>query len=257
MPSIHETGSDATLMIDNAGLVSSFMPAHELNQPLAVITNYLRGARALVARLELPDDDRLEAIEQAGDQAICAGEIVRTMRRLVAYRHGARRSESLAELNSEIGFTIGFFGRECDVTVTRRLSGGHDVVLADRIRIQHAILNLVRNAAEAVRHGARRLIVVRTAAHGPNWMVKVEDSGPGIAPSIAHRLSEPLTRADSDESGLGLSIARAVVESHGESLWVETSRLGGAALCFTLASPTGSDSGLEGAKGLGSHGFRD
>ena len=231
--------------------------ADELNQPLAAMTNYVRGARALAARLELPDDDLLDAVELAGDQALRAGEIVRRMRTLASPGGGARQTERLGHLISETGAMIGPFVRANGVVVTYRLAGGPDLVLADRLRVQLLIVHLVRNAIEAARDSPRRLVVVSTTAGWPVWTVKVEDSRLGAEPHAANRGPAIQDIVKHSETDPGLAIPRAIAESHGGSLWVEKSRLGGAAFCFTLPSAAASRSDIVGLEDVGTHGLRD
>ncbi len=208
--------------------------AHELNQPLAAITNYLRGARNVTARLELENDDLLEALDKAGDQAIRAGEIIRRMRNMVTRNAADPTPESLSDLIREIDFMSNLIAREGGATLRYDLAEGPDEVLADRIQVQQVTTNLVRNAVEAMRHMGSRLLVVSTVRKGPWWIVRVEDSGPGIPPGAAERLFEPLLSEKVQGMGLGLSISRAIIEGHSGSIWVEDSLLGGAAFCFKL-----------------------
>ncbi|OYX34931.1 MAG: hypothetical protein B7Y99_04720 [Caulobacterales bacterium 32-69-10] len=208
--------------------------AHELNQPLSAITNYVRGARTIVSRMELEDGDLLEAVDQAGAQAIRAGEIIRRMRSLISTNENDHKLESLASLISEIDFMVNLLARDAGITVRYDLSEGPDDVMVDRIQIQQVVSNLVRNAAEALRDQRVRVIEIKTKRQPGGWRVSVEDSGPGIAPEIADRLFYPLASSKKQGMGLGLSVSRAIVEHHHGELWVEKSRLGGAAFCFNL-----------------------
>jgi two-component system sensor kinase FixL len=210
--------------------------AHELNQPLTAISNYVRGARTLVARLELKDDSLLDAVEKAGDQALRAGEIIRRMRGLISRNDIEQRPESLAEMISEIDFIITLVAREANVTVTYNLSEGLDQVLADRIQIQQVVTNLVRNAVEAMRDGPQRKLEISARPQDGDWLICVEDSGPGIAKEMEDRLFTPLASSKEKGMGLGLSISKTIVENHKGALWVERSHLGGAAFYFTLPS---------------------
>lgn len=208
--------------------------AHELNQPLSAITNYVRGARTIVSRLELPDDQLLEAVDQAGAQAIRAGEIIRRMRSLISTNNTDHQPEGLASLISEIDFMVNLLARDADIVVRYRLAEGPDEVMVDRIQIQQVVSNLVRNATEALRDRPVRIVEIKTKRNPGAWQVSVEDSGPGVASEMADRLFYPLASSKKQGMGLGLSVSRAIIEHHGGELWVENSRLGGAAFCFTL-----------------------
>ena len=237
--------------------------AHELNQPLSAIANYIRGARTIVARLELADDDLLEAVDKAGDQAIRAGEIIRRMRSLVARKDMNHQSESVAAMISEIEFMVALVARDGEVTVRYRLAEGPDEVQADRVQIQQVVSNLVRNAVEAMQGMARSnkrydkpTLEIISEASEDGWVVRIEDSGPGIRAEMIDKIFEPLASNKAHGMGLGLSISRAIIENHGGQLWVDKSRLGGAAFCFMLpiagqdASPGGeSRSGLSDFRG--------
>jgi len=208
--------------------------AHELNQPLAAIANYTSGARAITARMELPDDGLIEALDRTNAQAIRAGEIIRRMRKLVTRKETERRGESLAGLIGEVDFMINLAAREGSVDVRYALATGADAVHVDRIQIQQVVMNLVRNAVEAVRGRQDPVVLISTEKTERGWAVRVEDNGPGLKPERAENLFQPMRSEKSDGMGLGLSISRAIVEGHGGEIWTEDSRFGGAAFCFMV-----------------------
>lgn len=208
--------------------------AHELNQPLSAITNYMRGARTILAHEAHPDDDVLEALDQASAQALRAGEIIRRMRSLIAHTDNDHRKESIRALISEIDFMVRLVAREADVTVRYNLSKATDFVYVDRIQIQQVVSNLVRNASEAMQGHADRILEISTRREGDNWVVAIEDSGPGIAPEMMEKLFVPLATSKAKGMGLGLTVSRAIINHHKGELWVATSRLGGASFGFTL-----------------------
>jgi two-component system sensor kinase FixL len=210
--------------------------AHELNQPLSAVANYLRAARNLIARLEVNDDDLLDAVSRAGDQAVRAGEIVRTMRDLATRGGTLQKPESLSAVIGEVDFIVALMARDANVRVVYDLYKGDDVVMADRIQIQQLVVNLARNAIEAVTKYPNRQLNISTRLDAEGKLVTtVEDSGPGIEPSVADRLFQPLASTKPEGMGLGLSISNAIVENHRGRIWVEPSRLGGAAFSFVLA----------------------
>ena len=210
--------------------------AHELNQPLSAVANYLRAARTLIAKLELDDDDLIDAVSRAGDQAVRAGEIIRTMRDLAARGGMEQKAESLSAILGEIDFIIGLMVRDAGARVFYDLYRGPDVVLADRIQIQQLVVNLVRNAVDAVAKFPNREIRISTRpSEDGKFTTTVEDSGPGIDPAVIGRIFQPLSSTKPEGMGLGLSICSAIVENHGGRIWVEPSSLGGAAFSFVLA----------------------
>lgn len=210
--------------------------AHELNQPLSAVANYLRAARNLIARMELEDDDLIDAVARAGDQAVRAGEIIRTMRDLATRGGTLQKPESLAAIIGEVDFIISLMAREANARIVYDLYKGDDIVVADRIQIQQLVVNLARNGIEAVTKYPNRQINISTRLENGNQLqTTVEDSGPGVDASVIDRLFQPLASTKPEGMGLGLSISSAIVENHKGRIWVEPSRLGGAAFCFVLA----------------------
>ncbi|MBI1199967.1 MAG: PAS domain S-box protein [Phenylobacterium sp.] len=231
--------------LNSMGEMASVL-AHELNQPLSAVANYLRAARTLIANLELEDDDLIDAVARAGDQAVRAGEIIRTMRDLATRGGTLQKPESLGAIVREVDFLVSLMARDAGVRVTYDLYKGDDTVMADRIQIQQLVVNLARNAIEAVtKYPARQVsISTRPDADG-NILTTVEDSGPGVDASVIERLFQPLASTKPEGMGLGLSISNAIVENHRGRIWAQPSRLGGAAFCFVLAraGEDGDDSG--------------
>jgi len=220
--------------------------AHELNQPLSAVANYLRAARNLIARMELDDDDLIDAVARAGDQAVRAGEIIRTMRDLATRGGTLQKPESLSAMVGEVDFIISLMAREANARVVYDLFKGPDTVVADRIQIQQLVVNLARNAIEAVTKYPNRQVNISTRLENDNQLVTtVEDSGPGVDAAVADRLFQPLASTKPEGMGLGLSISSAIVENHKGRIWVEPSRLGGAAFNFVLAR-AGDDGGDNG-----------
>ncbi|MDO9338311.1 MAG: PAS domain S-box protein [Caulobacter sp.] len=208
--------------------------SHELNQPLTAISNYVRGARTIVNRLELQNEDLLDALEEAGAQAIRAGEIIRRTRSMVSPQERERQRVSLSALVLEIDLMTGLIAREAAVTLDYNLSQGADDVCVDRIQIQQVVGNLVRNGVDAMTGQDRRILEISTSRLEDAWVVKVSDSGPGVPAEMVAQLFEPLTSTKEQGMGLGLSISRTIIDHHGGAIWVERSRLGGAAFCFSL-----------------------
>ncbi len=227
--SIHSLGEMAAVL------------AHELNQPLAAISNYVRGARTMTARLELRDDDIIDALDRAGDQAIRAGEIIRRMRSLVTRSAIERKPESLRALINEVDFMTNLVAREAKANVRYTFAEGPDEVLVDRVQIQQVVMNLVRNATEAMHDARWKILAISTVREPGAWVVRVDDSGPGMSPESAERLFQPMQSDKTGGMGLGLSICRTIVEAHGGSIWAEDSLLGGASFCFKLPDVAESD----------------
>jgi two-component system sensor kinase FixL len=221
--------------LNSMGEMASVL-AHELNQPLSAVANYLRAARTLIANLEVDDDDLIDAVSRAGDQAVRAGEIIRTMRDLATRGGTEQKPESLSAILGELEFIVGLMVRDAGARVFYDLYRGPDTVLADRIQIQQLVVNLVRNAIDAVAKFPNREIKISTRLDADcRILTTVEDSGPGVDIAVMGRVFQPLASTKSTGMGLGLSICRAIVENHGGRIWVDSSPLGGAAFSFVLA----------------------
>jgi PAS domain S-box-containing protein len=195
--------------------------AHELNQPLTAVVNYLEGLRRLCSG---PDADArvLDAIERATAQAARAGQVIRRLREFVARGEADRRVEDLNPLVEEAVALALVGAHQQRVQVALHLAPDVGAVLVDRVQIQQVVLNLVRNAAEAMEASERRELTVET--HLPDKRrveIRVADTGPGISPEIAERLFQPFVTSKKEGMGLGLSICREIVEAHGGRLATE------------------------------------
>jgi two-component system sensor kinase FixL len=211
--------------------------AHEINQPLTAISNYLRGSQRLLDRIESESTPMLrDALGKAADQALRAGHIIRRLREFVARGESDRRIENLPELIEDAS-TLALVGaREAGIAVSFRLDAKADLVLADRIQIQQVLVNLIRNAMESMleTRNARRLEIATVAIARDVFEVSVSDTGSGLAPEVASHLFQPFVTTKRKGMGLGLSICRTIVEAHGGKIWVEDRAGGGTIFRFTL-----------------------
>ncbi|WP_240547383.1 PAS domain-containing sensor histidine kinase [Mesorhizobium tianshanense] len=210
--------------------------AHEINQPLTAITNYLKGSRRL---LEKSTDDNApmlrEAVEKAADQALRAGDVIRHLRDFVARGESERQVERLPSVIEEASSLALVGAREIDVRVSYKLDPAAELVLTDRIQIQQVLLNLMRNAVEAMQGAPRRELHVTTVARDDGMAeVSVIDTGTGLAPEVSAQLFQPFVTTKKQGMGVGLSICRTIVESHGGHIWAEAMPAGGTAFRFTL-----------------------
>nr|WP_043750810.1 PAS domain S-box protein [Methylobacterium nodulans] len=211
--------------------------AHEINQPLTAIASYLKGCRRLLQRMQGPEVPLLaDAVGQAADQALRAGQVIRHLREFVARGESERHIEGLPKLIEEASALALVGAKERGVRVTFAFDPDAPLVLADRIQVQQVLLNLIRNAIEAMQETPRRELVVRTRARPAEGLVEivVSDTGTGIAPEIASQLFQPFVTTKARGMGVGLSICRTIVESHGGKIWVESRPGQGADFRFTL-----------------------
>lgn len=209
--------------------------AHELNQPLSAISNYLKGGHRLLSQ-ENPASRALMPMDKAAEQALRAGEIIRRLRNFVSNGESDRSEASLRTLMEEAS-ALGLVGaRERGVATRVDWSSAADHVLVDKIQVQQVVLNLLRNAVEAMEHTPRRELhlTTSTAADGMA-MVTVADTGAGISPRIADQLFQPfVTTKGVQGMGVGLSISRSIIEAHGGRIWAEPNPTGGTVFRFTL-----------------------
>jgi two-component system, LuxR family, sensor kinase FixL len=211
--------------------------AHEINQPLSAITNYLNGSRRMLAETSDATAVRVrEAIDKAADQALRAGQIIRRLRDFVARGETERRVESLNKMIEEAGALALVGAKEQGVRVRLQFDSQADQVLADKVQVQQVLLNLIRNGLEAMEGCEHRELVLSTKDTGDEVLIGVADSGTGIAPEVVDQLFQPFVTTKRQGMGVGLSISRTIVEAHGGRIWVEQSDTGGAAFYFTLRS---------------------
>lgn len=240
--------------------------AHELNQPLTAIANYVETARDMLAQnaenlasvrnsLDRPDEAIVEAatargllgdnaetiavvreaLEECASQSVRAGQIVRRLRDFISRGETERRIESLQRLITEASALALVGAGDLNIEVDVRLDPLADRVLVDRIQIQQVLLNLIRNAIEAMADSpVRRLLIYSEREPGGLVRITVADSGPGLAEEIAQRLFEPFQSTKDTGMGLGLSISATIVSAHGGRIWAEPSNLGGTEFHFTI-----------------------
>jgi two-component system sensor kinase FixL len=210
--------------------------AHELNQPLSAIANYMKGSRRL---LEGDTDERLgmirDAMNSAGEQALRAGQIIRRLRDFVSRGESEPRVESVVKLVEEASALALVGAKDQGVRVRFQFSQSHDLALVDKVQIQQVLLNLIRNAIEAMQDSDRRELVLSTELVEDDMLrISVADTGGGIAPEIASQLFQPFITTKRHGMGVGLSISRTIIEAHGGRIWVEANPAGGTMFRFTV-----------------------
>lgn len=207
--------------------------AHEINQPLAAIANYANGCeRRLVAGTD--PEGISEGVRLISQQAERAAGIVRKVRAFVRKRAS---DPQVLDVNEPIREALSLFqataSRHC-VRVAAVLSPALPPVLADRIQIEQVVLNLLQNAADAMKDSPMREIQVHSARNTALVEISVTDTGPGLAPEVRERLFEPFFTTKADGLGLGLSLSRSIIEAHGGHLLAENAADGGAVFRFAL-----------------------
>jgi PAS domain S-box-containing protein len=212
--------------------------AHELNQPLAAAVNFVRAAQRQLATGRRDEIETVpEVMDEAAGEVLRAGQIIRRLRDFVRRGETERRMENVVTMVEEASNLALIGASASGVEVRFSFDPRAMRVLADRIQIEQVLVNLMRNAIEAMAESTRREFVV-TAALGDAETVEiaVADSGPGLAEEMARHLFEPFASTKPNGMGLGLSICRSIIESHGGSLRSEPNPGGGMIFRFTLAA---------------------
>jgi PAS domain S-box-containing protein len=203
--------------------------AHELNQPLAAIASYAEAGQQLLSHTPLEQDKLTRNLDQISQQSLRAGEAIRHLRAFV----GRGRIDPVPlDLNSLVRDTCALMmpkvrGRGIDLVLD--LDETLPQVMGVGIHIEQVLLNLLRNAIDAIRDAAmaKGSITVRTRQQDGTARVSVCDSGPGIDAAQADKVFEPLASRKEYGLGVGLRISRSLIEAHGGKLWVEPHRPGG------------------------------
>jgi two-component system, LuxR family, sensor kinase FixL len=180
------------------------------------------------------------ALQETAKQALRAGEIIRHLREFVTRGETDKGPEDIKKLVEEAGALALVGSRERGVRSEFDFSPSTDLVLADRVQIQQVVINLMRNAIEAMKDTPRRELVVRTTRNDGQLMtIEVADTGSGISDEVAGRLFQPFVTSKPGGMGIGLSISRRIIQSHGGDLTYRRNDAGGATFTFTL--PTVED----------------
>jgi two-component system sensor kinase FixL len=210
--------------------------AHELNQPLTAILNYAGVLQELGAVAPGSEGEMLrDVILRIEEQTARAGEIIRRLRGFVAKREPDRQVQDLNETVEE-ALALGLVGAAYgNIILSTVLTDNLPPVFIDRVQIQQVMINLLRNAVEAMQSSPRRELSVSTLGDGNEHVrISVADTGQGFAPEIAATLFQPFVTTKGHGLGIGLSICRSIVESHGGRLWMEPNEGGGTVFHFRL-----------------------
>ncbi len=223
------------------GTMASAM-AHELNQPLTAVANYLEAARDL---LDQADPETLsfiqEALDAAATQSIRAGQIVRRLRDYVSRGELDLRSVYLQDVVDD-AISLAKVGIESQLArVISRIPEDFPALLADRIQLRQVIVNLVRNAIEALSETANPQVWIRADLEDNLAVITVEDNGPGYQGQGDASPFDAFNSSKTHGMGLGLSICQTILDAHGTDIEYAPSEKGGAAFKFTLRLAQGED----------------
>jgi two-component system sensor kinase FixL len=217
-----------------------------MNQPLSAIANYLQGCGRLIEGVEHPSAPKIrDALAETTKQTLRAGQIIRHLREFVARGESEKRPEDINKLVEEASALALVGAKEEGVRPIFQFDPRLGPVLVEKIQIQQVLVNLIRNAIEAMHDCERRELLVKTGP-GADGMIEVSvaDTGSGLSEEIVSRLFQPFVTTKPTGMGVGLSISKRIVEAHGGELWAEPNPQGGTQFRFTLESsstPGGPD----------------
>jgi PAS domain S-box-containing protein len=219
--------------------------AHELNQPLTAMANSASAARRLLARTDQSAAVR-EVMDELVEQSLRGGEILRRLREFVTRGETEKRVEDVATMIEEASAFSQTGFEALGMVVQFRFDADAATAFVNRVQFQQVLVNMMRNAFEAMAGTAQRELSIGTARQDEETIeITVADRGPGLAPEVVSHMFEPFISTRRDGMGLGLSICRSIVESHGGRIHHEPNPGGGTIFKFTVpaASPAGSDHG--------------
>jgi two-component system sensor kinase FixL len=218
--------------------------AHEINQPLTAIANYAYACIRLLRGGRATGEEALEIMQRVAGEAERAGEVVRKMRSFVRGEEGQVSAVDANFLVAEVLQLATPEARQSGVELVPALAPGLPETLADSIQIQQVLLNLVRNAVEAIVAGdsPERSVRIETALREPGYVeIRVCDTGPGLAPEALEKVFEPFYTTKADGIGIGLALSRSIADAHGGRLWATANPARGATFHLTLPVATEPD----------------
>ena len=209
--------------------------AHELKQPLTAIGAYLNFARRHLNEKTLSIEKVEEMLDGANAQVFRASEIIDNLRQFIARGEAVRTLQNLNEVVRTACEFTDALAKEHHVKTSIDLEASPDAVVINKVQIQQVVVNLKRNAVEAMQNGERREMRVSTRLFGRDLIrVDVTDTGPGLPEEISGRLFEQFTTTKPHGLGVGLSISRSIIEAHKGRIWAEPNPGGGTIFSFVL-----------------------
>lgn len=212
--------------------------AHEINQPLTALLNYTSAARRMAKNFGEPGAKLVDILERAVEQTERAGLIIRRLRNFIEKREPDRSAEDINKV-VEDAIALGMAGfRDTGTKWILKVEPGLPQVFIDKVQIQQILVNLVRNATEAMSGRNKRQLTISTGLEGSDVEIAVSDTGTGLPDDVVSRLFHPFVTTKERGMGMGLSICRTIAEAHGGRLWLASNTSEGAT--FKLSLPIGN-----------------
>jgi two-component system sensor kinase FixL len=208
--------------------------AHQLNQPLAAVTNYVKAAQRLLGEMPASDEART-TLDKAAEQALRAGQVVRQAREFVRIDENEKQIENASDLLAEATSCALLWPHDQRIAVSFHFDCLAHEVRVNRLLIQQVVVSLIRNAMREMVETPRRELTISTHCDDGHVLnVQIADSGPGIADEARRQVFEPFVTGRSDRIGMGLSVSRSIIGAHGGNIFVLPNPDGGSVFTFTL-----------------------
>jgi len=238
-----EQSRDTIAKLAHVGRVSSMGElatgiAHELNQPLTAILSFAQASRNMLNSETADLDEYKSILERIASNAELAGEIIQRVRGFVKKTEPKKSQTDLVFLINEITGLLSTKLRHNNIQLKLNMDQNSHLVFGDPIQIQQVLLNIVRNAIEAIvehKSPTRKITISTKAINDTQVEVTIRDSGPGISKDIGDQLFEAFFSSKSEGLGVGLSICQSIIEAHGGKITVDSKNGKGTTFKFTLA----------------------
>ena len=218
--------------------------AHELNQPLSAVINWTQAARRTLTTGGDTSSKVLGYMDNAIAQAERAGQIIRRLRDFIERGETDQQTEDISQVVEEAAALALVGAKESGVRATFNLATGLPPVMIDKVQVQQVVINLVRNAIEAMAAVEERRLTVGTGIAQDGMIeVSVADTGPGLPPEVATKLFQPFVTTKDKGMGLGLSISRSIIDNLGGRLRAASNTDGGVTFSFSLPVAYDEDAG--------------
>jgi two-component system, LuxR family, sensor kinase FixL len=222
--------------LSDVGQMASTL-AHELNQPLAAVVNYVQATRRMLQAEAVAVSPKItEVMDKAVVQAARAGEIIRHLRGFIQRGEAERQIEELNNVVEEATALALVGAKESSINVRWVLGAEPMPVLIDKVQIQQVVFNIIRNSVEAMAEHPlpRDLVVTTSVVGGDTAQIAISDTGPGLAQKVQAQLFQPFVTTKERGMGLGLSICKTIIDSHAGRLWASPNSKRGAVFYIAL-----------------------